>query len=429
MAMFSGYSQWSGEIVCQGHWGWSEKEVRSWHWLRSRWFLVELNGFIESLLKCCRNDLRRAVLFPVDFVAVLCWTAHPPGLDCTLWVPNHALLPGTENKPEISFQVWCQTQGLLVCFERCFRRWHNGFVNCPEMAQVIQGWGGVHDRQTSTRATENSHKRWWDPTGENFDWCRPETEPSGACCWQWIVCIQCVQNHVKGVEDETCQCKICAQTSQSRAEGQEKDCVWRQLVSLHGWRNEPVFGKGGHRRWELGESVRTRVRVQEGVNAVASEKRTTSKKALWSRSVWKTMLTVFFLPQGSNFDWVQTCKSDHHCRFLHRHPVTAEGEHLLKKTRVVGGEKIFTSPWQCTSPCCNQNQSQTHQVGSECPWTPALYSPDSAPSDYALFPKLKKNVRGQHFRTIRELEDAISKELHSFPKEFFQKTMKDLALR
>ena len=35
------------------------------------------------------------------------------------------------------------------------------------------------------------------------------------------------------------------------------------------------------------------------------------------------------------------------------------------------------------------------------------YSPDLAPSDYFLFPNLKKDIRGRHFRSNEEVVAAV----------------------
>ena len=37
------------------------------------------------------------------------------------------------------------------------------------------------------------------------------------------------------------------------------------------------------------------------------------------------------------------------------------------------------------------------------------YSPDLAPSDYLLFPNLKKDIRGRHFRSKEEVVAAVEK--------------------
>lgn len=47
------------------------------------------------------------------------------------------------------------------------------------------------------------------------------------------------------------------------------------------------------------------------------------------------------------------------------------------------------------------------------------YSPDLAPSDFYLFPKLKKHLRGRQFSSDEELKETISEFFEGLPKEFF----------
>jgi hypothetical protein len=47
------------------------------------------------------------------------------------------------------------------------------------------------------------------------------------------------------------------------------------------------------------------------------------------------------------------------------------------------------------------------------------YSPDLAPSDYWLFPKLKETLKGQHFSSDAEVEAAVRKWISSKPENFF----------
>ncbi|XP_071084262.1 histone-lysine N-methyltransferase SETMAR-like [Haliotis cracherodii] len=49
----------------------------------------------------------------------------------------------------------------------------------------------------------------------------------------------------------------------------------------------------------------------------------------------------------------------------------------------------------------------------------APYSPDLAPSDYFLFPNLKKELRGRHFRSDDELTTAVEAWLHEQPHGFY----------
>jgi len=49
------------------------------------------------------------------------------------------------------------------------------------------------------------------------------------------------------------------------------------------------------------------------------------------------------------------------------------------------------------------------------------YSPDLAPVDFFLFPKLKSTLKGRCFDTSDEIQKNLKKELFAIPKEVFQK--------
>ena len=48
------------------------------------------------------------------------------------------------------------------------------------------------------------------------------------------------------------------------------------------------------------------------------------------------------------------------------------------------------------------------------------YSPDLAPADFFLFPKLKTALKGHHFQTIEEIQENAIRKLHSFTQSVFQ---------
>jgi transposase len=48
------------------------------------------------------------------------------------------------------------------------------------------------------------------------------------------------------------------------------------------------------------------------------------------------------------------------------------------------------------------------------------YSPDLAPADFFLFPKLKTTLKGRRFQTIEEIQENAIKELHAITKSAFQ---------
>lgn len=54
-----------------------------------------------------------------------------------------------------------------------------------------------------------------------------------------------------------------------------------------------------------------------------------------------------------------------------------------------------------------------------CPHPP--YSPDLAPCDFWLFPKIKTVLKGKRFDTIPDIEIATKEQLKALPKEAFQK--------
>ena len=57
------------------------------------------------------------------------------------------------------------------------------------------------------------------------------------------------------------------------------------------------------------------------------------------------------------------------------------------------------------------------------------YSPDLAPCDFFLFPKLKKPMKGKRFATIDEIKSESKNELMAIPKSAFQKCFGDLKKR
>ncbi|XP_018347274.1 PREDICTED: uncharacterized protein LOC108751537 [Trachymyrmex septentrionalis] len=53
------------------------------------------------------------------------------------------------------------------------------------------------------------------------------------------------------------------------------------------------------------------------------------------------------------------------------------------------------------------------------------YSPNLAPCDFFLFPKLKRPMKGRRFATIEEIKAASLEELKAIPKSAFQKCFDD----
>jgi hypothetical protein len=48
------------------------------------------------------------------------------------------------------------------------------------------------------------------------------------------------------------------------------------------------------------------------------------------------------------------------------------------------------------------------------------YSPDLAPCDFWLFPKVKMTMKGKRFESIQDLEAALTQQLKTLTKQDFQ---------
>jgi len=151
------------------------------------------------------------------------------------------------------------------------------------------------------------------------------------------------------------------------------------------------------------------------------------KKLQFQKSGVKTMLIVFFDAEGVI-----------HQEFVPEgQKVNAEFyvgglDQLLKRIRQVRTAKFQSSEWfplHSNMPShnaaivkkflVNRNIAVLHHP---------TYSPDLAPADYFLFPKLKFSLKGRHFQTVEEIQCAVTKELN-ISKTAFLEGMKKLKER
>ena len=52
------------------------------------------------------------------------------------------------------------------------------------------------------------------------------------------------------------------------------------------------------------------------------------------------------------------------------------------------------------------------------------YSPDLAPCDFWMFPRLKEKLRGRRFEDVEEMKEAVTEALDTFPLEDYQRAFK-----
>ncbi len=146
-----------------------------------------------------------------------------------------------------------------------------------------------------------------------------------------------------------------------------------------------------------------------------------------SASVRKSMLTVFF-----------DCRGIVHMEFLGpRETVTAERYILTLSKLKKSIRKKCPELWHGRQFLIHHDNASPHTAkdtldklalwGVSTLPHPA-YSPDLAPCDFALFPKLKGQIRGKYFRNLKELQDECRKVLMSFPVSLFEDAMHDMVL-
>ena len=70
-----------------------------------------------------------------------------------------------------------------------------------------------------------------------------------------------------------------------------------------------------------------------------------------------------------------------------------------------------------------QRRMEVAQQSLTMPQPP--YSPDMAPCDFFLFPKIKKTLKGRRFTAIDDIKSASLKELKAIPKIEFEKCFED----
>uniref|UniRef100_A0A493U176 Histone-lysine N-methyltransferase SETMAR n=3 Tax=Anas TaxID=8835 RepID=A0A493U176_ANAPP len=53
------------------------------------------------------------------------------------------------------------------------------------------------------------------------------------------------------------------------------------------------------------------------------------------------------------------------------------------------------------------------------------YSPDLAPPDFFLFPRIKSTLKGKHYTSVEVLQEAVTRELNSIPVQAFLEVYKN----
>ena len=148
------------------------------------------------------------------------------------------------------------------------------------------------------------------------------------------------------------------------------------------------------------------------------------KKSRQSRSKVKVMLTVFFDCQGVvHHEYLpsgQTVNKEYYLSVMKR---------LRDAVRRKRPEMWANNSWILHDDNAPSHRARIvldyltkHQVNTI---VQAPYSPDMAPCDFFLFPKLKLPLRGRRFQSIEEIKENATKELKAIPSSAYQGCMED----
>ena len=94
-------------------------------------------------------------------------------------------------------------------------------------------------------------------------------------------------------------------------------------------------------------------------------------------------------------------------------------DRLLKRIRQVRTAKFQSSEWfllHDNVPSHNATVKKFLANRNVAVLHHPPYSPDLAPANYFLFPKLKFSLKGRHFQTVEEIQCAVTRELNSISK-------------
>ncbi len=157
------------------------------------------------------------------------------------------------------------------------------------------------------------------------------------------------------------------------------------------------------------------------------------QKARRQRGQQKTMMTVFFdfqgmihmefMPQGG------TIKSEEYCETLGQFKEAVCSKRPELWVRNNEGYRSFLLH-QDNAPChvAVPTLAKFGEWGIELLAHPS-YSPDLAPCDFALFPKLKQDLCGRRFANLKLLKNEAKCLLRSYPDDFYEQVFADLVTR
>ncbi len=157
-------------------------------------------------------------------------------------------------------------------------------------------------------------------------------------------------------------------------------------------------------------------------------KQSRPKKALWGQSTKKAMVTIFFDDNGVVLSQFKDAKE------------TVRAENYIEVLRCLKENIRRRRPdkWRTREFLLHHDNAPVHTtvltlafIGSNdiemVPHPP--YSPDLAPCDYFIFPRLKNMLRGHRHNNINDMKVAVNTALRNIPVQDFHDAIHSLPLR
>jgi [histone H3]-lysine36 N-dimethyltransferase SETMAR len=171
----------------------------------------------------------------------------------------------------------------------------------------------------------------------------------------------------------------------------------------------------GDESWVYGYDPETKIQSSQWKTSASPR----PKKARQSKSNVKVMLIVFFDSEGIvRSEFVPrgtTVNSEYYKGVLQR---LRNDVRRKRPEKWANGFLLHHDNAPCHTSLLIREFLAEKKV-PVCPHPP--YSPDLAPCDFWLFPKIKSVLKGKRFDTISDIERATTEQLKTLPKEAFQK--------
>lgn len=188
---------------------------------------------------------------------------------------------------------------------------------------------------------------------------------------------------------------------------EEGDDFWARLITTdETWL--PFFTpdtKEGSKEW-----------LKKGATPPLKAKTSPMHRKIMMTAFWDEdgIIHIDFLPDG------ETINSDYYCRVLED-----VHHHLRQRRRGKKSRGILLHQDNARPHTARRTMEKIDQLRWKLISHPP-YSPDLAPSDYALFPHMKNFLRGRRFATREELEAEACSVLSSIPPQWFRHSIRKL---